>query len=140
MDNKKKMNKQEMGRKARRSGATFERKTRAELETKWIVSRWQNDVDLENNKLIPARSRFGMRTTGLPDFICFRIFDKYEIQTTGEKGFVYEVIGVECKSRKYLDKTEKQKVKWLLDNHIFSRIEVAFKGKKRGKIVYEVIE
>lgn len=126
------MDKKQIGRKARRSGSAFERKVRSKLESDgWIVSRWQNDVDFEKNKLIPAKSRFGLRTCGFPDFIVYRVILPTE---------KYEIKGVECKSRKYLDKIEKKKVMWLLKNNIFSKIEVFYKGKKRGEIVYEEVK
>ncbi len=46
------------------------------------------------------------------------------------------IYGVECKSNGYLDKEEKEKVKWLLEHNIFSKILIASKGKKRGEIIY----
>ncbi|MCH7568478.1 MAG: hypothetical protein IIA87_03570 [Nanoarchaeota archaeon] len=50
-----------------------------------------------------------------------------------------EVIGVEVKSNGYLDKIEKEKCRWLLDNNIFSKILIASKGDKRGEIVYKEV-
>jgi len=50
---------------------------------------------------------------------------------------IFENFGVEVKSNGYLDKEEKFKCKWLLDNHIFSKILIASKGKERGEIKYE---
>jgi len=52
-------------------------------------------------------------------------------------GYVYEIIGVECKSNGYLTPEEREKCKWLLENKIFSKILIARKGKKRGEIIYE---
>lgn len=52
----------------------------------------------------------------------------------------YEVIGVECKTNGYLDKTEKEKCKWLLDNNIFSKILIAYKTKEGRKIVIKYKE
>ena len=51
----------------------------------------------------------------------------------------YEVIGVEAKSNGILDKVEKEKCKWLLENNIFSRILIAHKEKegRKIKVVYE---
>lgn len=51
----------------------------------------------------------------------------------------YEVIGVECKVGKYLDKAEKEKCIWLLENKVFSKILIAsrYKEKNRIKIKYD---
>jgi len=143
-------------------------------EKGWIVDRWNNNVELEriygedilkkkvkvdkivwkeNNKvydegfigkLVPAKSRFNMRTTGFPDFICFKTRNGYSYYD--EEGKIINeylqptydkiVIGVEVKSNGYLDKEEKEKCSWLLNNHVFSKILIAKKGKKRGEIVY----
>ncbi len=48
----------------------------------------------------------------------------------------YEVIGVEAKMDGKLDKIEKEKCRWLLDNKIFGKIWIAQKGEKRGEIKY----
>ena len=110
-------------------------------------------------KLIPAKSnKFNMRTTGFPDFIAFRPlldkFSKYNSEIAlvaigrqnlindmeNEVKEIYEVIGVECKSNGSLDKVEKEKCKWYLENNIFSKILIASKGKKRGEIKYVEFE
>lgn len=46
-----------------------------------------------------------------------------------------EIIGVECKTNGYLDKTEREKCRWLLDNNVFSKILIASKIKEGRKIV-----
>jgi len=134
------------GKKNRESGQRFEVRVRKDLEKDgWIVDRWSNNVsdypesninlpleERKDRKLVPAKSRFGMRTTGFPDFIAFRLV------MIGDTGIAsYEIIGVECKSNGSLDKTEKEKCKWLIKNKIFSKIIIVSKGKKRGKIVYK---
>jgi len=139
------------GKKNRASGQRFERKTRKDLEEKgWIVDRWGNNIELPTSeevqgihmghnkwlkkyeptkgKLIPAKSRFGLRTTGFPDFIAYVIIKGTE--------FVPEIMGVECKSGKYLTKEEKEKCYWLLSNNIFSKVLIAYKSEQRGKIEY----
>ena len=97
-------------------------------------------------KLIPARHKFrgpGIPMaigTGFPDFIAF----KREIKQAHNKKKdvwthaydTWNVIGVESKSNGYLDKVEKEKCKWLLDNNVFSKILIAKKGTKRGEIEY----
>jgi hypothetical protein len=47
-----------------------------------------------------------------------------------------EIIGIEVKSKGYLDAIERDMCRWLLENRIFSRILIAKKGDKRGKIEY----
>jgi len=112
------------GKRARASGQRFEAKLRSFLESEgYVIDRWTNNVDLVLGKIVPAKSRFGMRSTGFPDFIAFK------------PGNV--PIGVESKANKYLDSTERKKVKFYLDKGIFPKILVGYKGKKRGEINFE---
>ena len=127
------IDKRKQGKKNRQSGARFELKVRKSLESKgWIVSKWMNTVDLEKDKLIQAKHKFcGFGRpmaigTGMPDFVAFSPANSVRPK----------IMGVESKSNGYLDKLEKQKCKWLLDNQIFSKILIAKKGKKRGEIEY----
>ena len=160
------INKKTQGKKNKEAGARFELKVRKDLEsTGWIVSKWQNNVELHDKnsievsgvpkgyivgedfekgfiygKLVPAKmGRYRTNQSGFPDFICFRF-----VCSKMPKGFKiandydkYMVEGVEAKSNGYLDKTEKEKCLWLLSNHIFSRILIASKGTKRGEIIYK---
>ncbi len=86
---------------------------------------------VKRGRIIPARRKYNPFLkalsigTGFPDFIAFR-----------RKEDDYEVIGVEVKANGWLDKEEKEKCKWLLENKIFSKILIAKKGKKRGEIEY----
>ncbi len=117
------------GKKSRRDGMAFERKVRKDLEDKgWIVDKWTNNVDIELSRcgkysdfpsiLHPAKSFRGItRSNGFPDFIAFRINKE-----------VYEVIAVEVKTKGILRKEEKEKCSWYLDNSVFSRIWIAYKG------------
>jgi len=120
------------GKRNRAAGQRFELKVRKDLEAKgWVVDRWSNNVDLDQDKLVAAKSRFGSRTNGFPDFIAMKPTEcLYGIAR-------YTIWGIECKSAKYLDKTEKAKCKWLLKNHVFSEIYIVSKGKKRGETVYK---
>ena len=132
----------------------------------WIVDKWTNNVDLIfhedseklryiDGNLIPAKHKFrGMGIpmvmgTGFPDFIAFTKPGKYFLYVAEEEGYELsypkedfgnkgysEIIGVEAKSNGYLDKIEKVKCKWLLNNNIFSEILIAKKGEKRGTIKY----
>jgi len=136
----------------------------------WIVSKWMNQIELisqgsigiGNNKkewfigkLIPAKHKFRGKGipmamgTGFPDFIAYKIgLIPQKVQTQAGNFITkyvysdegYEVIGVEAKSNGYLDKEEKEKCKWLLENNIFSKIFIASKGKKRGEIIYKEFE
>ena len=152
------------GKKAKASGARFELKVRADLESKgWVCDRWSNNIELfklgekllslseedhkflmNKGKLIKAKSFMGRsRTNGFPDFIAFRKEGEINqcklwlddgLQNTK---IVWNLIGVECKSNGYLDKIEIAKCRWLLENNIFSKILIASKGTKRGQIVYK---
>lgn len=158
------MDKKKQGKKNRASGAKFELEVRKDLERQgWIVSKWQNNVEFMpdipkpqtaeridgklklnpqefsvSGKLIPAKRKFNPFKkvlgigTGFPDFIAFNAHHKSEDYTK----MFYEVIGVEAKINGTLDKQEKEKCRWLLDNNIFSRIVIAKKGEKR-EIIYE---
>jgi len=108
------------GKKNRAAGTRFELKVRKDLEKKdWIVSKWMNNVDLEEGKIIPAKRKYNpfLRAlsvgTGFPDFICFKI--------NGKK----EIIGVEVKRKGYLNPEEREKIEWYLKKRIFSRILIA---------------
>ena len=76
------------------------------------------------NKFNPFTKSLMMNSGGFPDFIAF--------QKTSERG--YNVIGVECKTNGYLDKEEKEKCQWLLENGLFNEIWVA--KKKEEEIEY----
>jgi len=143
-----------IGKHNRTSGQRFELRVRKDLEGKgWIVDRWSNNVELKYKKvslepdiigtkilgkLIPAKSFMGRsRTNGFPDFVIFKPEEVLTVEdkTFGEDQLCYQVIGVECKSNGYLNKIEKEKIDWLLNNNIFSKILIAKKGKGR-EIVY----
>jgi len=127
------INRKKMGKINQRKGAEWERLVRKDLEEKgWIVSRWQNNVDLESKKLIPAKQgKYRKTSTGFPDYLAYRIFGKH-----------YEIIGVECKTNGKLSKEEKEKIDWLLENNIFSKILIASKKKvgRKIEIKYEEFE
>lgn len=120
------------GKKNRAAGARFELKVRNDLnEMGWIVDKWTNNVDLEERKITKVRNKFlgpgkpMMLGAGFPDLIAFK-----------RKGKSYEIRGVEVKGNGWLDKTEKEKCKFLLNKKIFNKILIAKKGKKRGEIEY----
>jgi len=96
--------------------------------------------DCKKGKLIPAKHKFrgpGIPMaigTGFPDFVAFRNQKGFEFNEDFEYA---EVMGVESKSNGKLDKAEKEKCKWLLDNKIFSKILIASKTKVKNRIVVE---
>ena len=119
------------GKFSRAQGTRFEAKVRKHFEDGgWIIDKWTNNVDLENGKLVPAKRKFNpfMKAltlgTGFPDFIGLK----------KRNNGTYDVIGVEVKMKGILDKTEKEKCKWYLENEIFSKIFVSKKGLKNGEI------
>jgi len=128
----KKKEKRLLGKRSRAAGARFELKVRNNLEVEgWTLDKWNNNVDLDEKKLVKAKRKYNpfrkalVIGTGFPDFIAFRL-----------KGKSYEIIGVEVKGNGWLDKTEKEKCKFLIKKRIFSKILIARKGKKRGEIEY----
>ena len=113
-------------------------------------------------------SKTMMVSSGFPDFICWKIpqiivtltkqtsqmpelkkalsrFQNFNVHTLivpnwCEITAVPEIIGVEAKSNGYLDKEEKAKCKWLLENKVFSKILIAKKKKEGRKVVPEYID
>ena len=136
------------GKKYRAMGSQFELRVRKDLEEKgWIVDKWSNNLEIKKYdndegdfsgdiKLIPAKHKFRgigipmAMGTGFPDFMAYRFLPN-DIKKLAE------VIGVESKLTGELDKKEKRKCRWLLDNGIFSKILVARKEKVKNKIVVE---
>ena len=127
------------GKKSRQQGNIFEKRVRVDLEEKgWIVDKWSNNVI--NGKLVQARAKFNPFTkrvmnmsSGFPDFIA------YQFENTRDYPIGY-IIGVESKMTGKLDKEEKDKCKWLLENNIFSKILIAKKVKVKNKIIVEYNE
>lgn len=121
----------EKGKKSRKSGVDFEARVRADLEKQgWIVAKWPNNVDLSMKKIIPAKRKFNPFSkvmtlgTGFPDFICFK---------PNESGG-YNIWGLECKVNGYLDREEKEKCAFFIDNKIFNEVVIA-KRKKEGRLI-----
>ena len=117
------------GKKSKAKGAEFERKVRKDLESKGrILDKWSNNVDIENNKLVPSKKIFNpfkkimVPGAGFPDFISIKHVHSE----------LYSVIGVEVKTNGVLSKIEKEKCRWYLKNKIFSQIWIA-KAVKEGR-------
>lgn len=126
MKTKKEYRKQ--GKRNKRMGADFEKRTRKDLEEKgWIVSKWQNTI--KEGKCVGASpGRFRMMQTGFPDFICYGLVD-------GIKEKHYIIHFIECKTNGYLSKEEKQKAQWYLDNNFCSKFLIAYKEKEGRRVV-----
>ena len=159
------IDKKTQGKKSRQAGARFELRVRADLEKKkWIVAKWPNNVEFHNDedvhdllfttgKLVKAKPKFvfnpGLKRripigigAGFPDFIIFKPVEWHNPNVSPMKKYYqyYEIEGVESKMNGYLDKEERAKCKWLIENKIFSKIKIARKGKKRGSIEYRDYE
>ena len=137
MDEKKKVDFKEQGKKNRRKGVVFEAKVREDLmKMGWIVDKWTNTVDQGKDGkiggIVPAKRKYNpfkkvmVIGTGFPDFMCFKK------EKTG-----FNVVGVEVKANGYLDQIEKGMCLWLLENKIFSKILIAKKKKNQRKIEVE---
>jgi hypothetical protein len=129
--------KKKTGKAARAQGSQFELRVRKDLEEKgWTIDKWSNNVDLEENKLGPAKRVYNpfkkalVIGTGFPDFVA--------IQHLHER--TYRVIGVEVKMNGLLSKEEKEKCRWYLKNKIFSEIWVAKKDHEGRKIKITYID
>ena len=122
------------GKSSKSRGAKFELKVRQDLENQGrIVDKWTNNVDLEGDKVVPAKRKYNpfkkvlVIGTGFPDFISIKhLHDE-----------AYSVIGVEVKINGILSKIEKEKCVWYLKNKIFSQIWIAKAVKKGRKIEVE---
>ncbi len=124
------------GKSSKARGARFELRVRKDLEDKGrVVDKWSNNVDLEENKIVPAKRKYNPFSrvmtigTGFPDFISLKKISEGS----------YSVIGVEVKINGTLSKIEKEKCRWYLKNGIFSEIWVAKKANEGRtiKIKYE---
>ena len=79
--------------------------------------------------------------SGFPDFIVMQKWDCCECESKRKKQVnTHEIIGVESKMDGKLDKAEKEKCKWMIENNIFSKILIASKTKVKNKIVVEYTE
>ena len=69
-----------MGKRSRAQGKKFELDVRKDLESKgYIVCKWTNTVDITEDKIISAKSKYNPFTkrvmsegSGFPDYVIFR--------------------------------------------------------------------
>lgn len=94
--------KSRIGRASRIKGAKFEKAIREELELEgWIVTKWNNNIDLDTKTMIAARSnRFRARSTGFPDFLCLKPLEGTNL---------HSIRLIEVKYNGYLDPIEREK-------------------------------
>jgi len=153
------IDKVKQGKRNRANGAAFELKVRKDMTEKgWIVDKFGLNVEFGEKiytdvpsmkvkqvwgKLIQAKNKWAgpnrpmMMGAGFPDFICFQPRANHIQKLVGENTRVAgsdKIIGVECKCNGKLDKIEKEKCRWLLDN-VFSTILIAEKTKVKNKVV-----
>jgi hypothetical protein len=133
----KKKNYSRQGKRNRAAGSRFELKVRKDLESQgYILDKWTNNVDLEDEKIVPAKRKYNpfLRAlsigTGFPDFIGIKILK------SGKK----DIIGVEVKRNGYLSKSEKEKCRFYLKKKLFSKILIAKALKDGRRINIEYID
>jgi hypothetical protein len=145
------LDKSSIGKKSRASGKKFELDVRKDLTEKgYVVCKWTNIVDITEDKIIPAKSKYNPFTkrtmsegSGFPDFIAFK---KVYLQTPQGQLTYFSVIGVESKKAKYLDAKERRIAKWYLEHETFSKMYVAYplkdkmSDKRRKGIAYYKLE
>ena len=100
-----------------------------------------------HGRLVKAKAKWAgpgrpmMMGSGFPDFIVMQKWDCCECESKRKKQVnTHEIIGVESKMDGKLDKAEKEKCKWMIENNIFSKILIASKTKVKNKIVVEYTE
>lgn len=125
------------GKKSKSAGGRFELKVRKDLEDKgWIIDKWTNNIDLEEEKIIPAKRKFNPFSkvltigTGFPDFIV--------IKNIGNG--TYDIMGIEVKMNGLLSKEEKDKCRFYLKNGTFSKILIAKSILQGRKLNIEYID
>lgn len=133
------MDYKKQGKKNRKKGSEFELSVRKQLEKDgWIVIKNTNNVidgqfKQAKPKFNPFTKRIMMNGQGFPDFIAYRTMELTPIDEHH-----YEIIGVESKINGRLDREERDKSKWLIENNILSRILIASKNEDSiNKIKFE---
>jgi len=150
------------GKRNKRNGLLFEKRVKDDLKKEgWKVSKWNNNVEFKKDT-IPQKnspydeeilvgecstskpSKFRLMQTGFPDFIAYKqVRVEGKSLTVGRFGGpakLYEIIFVECKTKGYLSKEEKDKAVWYLKKSYCSKFFVAKKTKQGRSVVVEYKE
>lgn len=119
--------------------------TKYDLDKKNEFGEWVKTETIKKSmgNLVRAKAKWAgpnrpmMMGAGFPDFIAFRQIELEVGEFLGVKIKTkpYEVIGVECKISGELDRAEKEKCKWLLEQGIFNYILIAEKTKVSNRVV-----
>lgn len=128
------MDARKQGRINRRNGAEFELVVRKEMVKQgWVVQKHNNNIDLDNKCFVQAKgNRFRMTTTGFPDFLAF-------MGSNALRNFkVFKLMFVEVKTNNILDKTEKLKMNWLIENGY--NCWVAYQGATKKEVLWRKFE
>ena len=121
--------------------------------SEWIEqeSNGKKFVDKENGKvemrgkLVKAKAKWCgpnrpmMMGAGFPDFVCWHKDLNWEVEKriNGEKSNCVGTFAVESKMTGELDREEKEKCLWLLNQGIFSKILIAKKLKIKNRVSIE---
>lgn len=133
----KKINKQKQGKTNRRHGREFEKLVREDLESQECLV-FKNMNTIIDNNFVQAKAKFNPFTkrvmcmsTGFPDYLVIKS------EGNSKVGVLFSVRFVEVKLNKYLDKLEKEKIKWIKNN---LHIPVFVASKKDKEIKYEEVK
>lgn len=107
------IDKKKQGKDNRRHGKEFERKVRHDLEANgWIVSRWNNNINLNLKQFTQAVSIPGIvMQSGYPDFIAIQECPHTKSEVPS-KDHDWHIMFVEAKINGYLDRIEKDKAEF----------------------------
>lgn len=122
------------GKTNRRNGQKFELKVRKYLESEgYVVFKNHNQINIKKGFVQASPKFFRGRPvslgTGFPDFFAFM---PKQLTRRGI-GTNYKIIFVEAKKGKYLDREEKEKCNWLLENGY--EVWVAYEQKDTKRVL-----
>ena len=134
-----------MGKRSRSQGKAFEVRVRKDLVANgWRVSRWDNNIKDDvcvqaKGKFNPFTKRVMNMSAGFPDFVVYRYVGRATFDSPRQS--LFDVQFIECKMAGKLDKEEKEKARWYLEQKYCSKFLIAkkVKEKNRVKIVYDEV-
>ena len=135
------------GKRNKQSGAEFEKRVRADLESKgWIVSKWQNNVEFSKvsggsadlpqsakfetklGKCVPSKpGKYRMMQTGFPDFIAYRIIPEDKPKPL--------LVKVNSDTVEDLKKTQ-ERLRRIYNEPIFISNNIEFLERKETEIIF----